>query len=390
MRATARSAPRSVVARAPIELTGRSRSRWMQVTAIVIGVRVAFFVVAYAASWLTTTQGGTPEPFLDLWDNWDVRHFVEIATYGYTDPRTDPNAAAFFPAFPLLIRALGWVGVQPVVGGMLISTAATIVAAGYLYRLAEDEAGGGAGLRAVLYLVLFPTAVFLVVPYSEALFLAGAVPAFYYVRRNRPLAASIPAALAVATRAAGIFLVVGLVIEFLRRNRPMRRYLRTGGIALGVAVSPLVAYGAYMASAEGNAFQFFIDQREGWDRRLTWPWEALATTWEAAFGSRLEPNFQLAFMGELIGVAAGIVFVVWAVARREWGYAVYMGGLLAALMTSVWYLSVPRILLTFFPGLVLLAATTARRPLRHEAVLVCFTSVATLGLVVYTSGSWFY
>jgi hypothetical protein len=390
MRATARSAPRSAIARLPAEMTARRRPRWIEIVAIVLGVRIGFFVIASAANWLTTPQGGSPEPFLELWNNWDVRHFVQIATYGYTDPRTDPNAAAFFPAFPLMVRAVAWTGSSAVVAGMLISTVATMVAAGYLYRLAEDDAGAGAGRKAVLYLVLFPTAVFLIVPYSEAVFLAGAIPAFYYARRDRWIPASLAAALAVATRAAGIFLLFGLVVEFVRRNRPVRRHLRAGAVAALIALAPLIAYGAYMANAAGNAFQFLADQREGWDREFTWPWSALATTWDAAFSDRLEPNFQVAFIGELLAVGAGLAIVVWAIARREWGYAAYMGSLLAALMTSIWYLSVPRILLTFFPGLVFLAGATQRRPLRHEAVLVVFALLATLGVVVFTSHSWFY
>lgn len=390
MRASARNAPRSVIARPPVDLTARRRSRWLEVAAIVLAVRVGFLLIASAANWLTTPEDGAPLPWLQLWDNWDVRHFVQIATFGYTDPRTDPHATAFFPAFPLLMRAVTWVGPSAVVAGMLISTVATIVAAGFMYRLAEDDAGADAGRRAVLYLVLFPTAVFLIAPYSEALFLAGAVPAFYYARRNRWLAASIPAAVAVGTRAAGIFLVFGLAVEFVRRNRPVRRHLRAGAGAALVALAPLIVYGAYMANVKGNAFQFLVDQREGWDREFTWPWDALTTTWEAAFSDRLQPNFQLAFMGELIAVAAGLAVVFWAAARREWGYTAYMGSLLAALMTSVWYLSVPRILLSFFPGLVFLADANQRRPLRHEAVLVVFAALATLGLVVFTSQAWFY
>jgi Mannosyltransferase (PIG-V) len=378
------------MARLPADLVPRRSPRWLEVVGIVLGVRAGFLLIASAANWLMTPQGGTTEPFIELWNNWDVRHFIEIATFGYTDPRTDPNAAAFFPAFPLLTRAVASIGIPAVIAGMLISTVATAVAAGYLYRLADDDAGSGAGRRAVLYLVLFPTAVFLVAPYSEALFLAGAIPAFYYARRNRWLAASFPAALAVATRAAGIFLMLGLAVEFLRRNRPPRRHLAVGIATAVIALAPLIAYGVYMHAATGNAFQFLVDQREGWDRELTPPWTAFATTWEAAFTDRLAPNFQAAFMGELVAVAAGLAVVVWAAARREWGYVAYMGSLLAVLMTSVWYLSVPRILLTFFPALVFLAGATRRRPLRHELLVVVFAALATLGVVVFTAHSWFY
>ena len=96
------------------------------------------------------------------------------------------------------------------------------------YRLAEEEIGRGAGLagphetngagrRASLYLLFFPTAVFLVAPYSESLFLAGAIPAFYYARRKRWIMAGMFAAVAMGARAAGIFLLFGLLVEFVRQ-----------------------------------------------------------------------------------------------------------------------------------------------------------------------------
>ncbi|HZK52083.1 MAG TPA: mannosyltransferase family protein, partial [Actinomycetota bacterium] len=196
---------------------------WSEALKLVAFTRAIFLGVAYlAASFLAATDGSSDVGVLDMWTRWDARHFLEIAEFGYTDPRTDPHATAFFPLWPLLIRAFSATGLSPALAAMLMSAAASVVAVAYLYRLAEEEpqnggagsAGpqnGGAGRRASLYLLFFPSAVFLVAPYSESLFLAGAIPAFYYARRGRWLVSGALAAVAMGARAAGAFLLVGLL-----------------------------------------------------------------------------------------------------------------------------------------------------------------------------------
>jgi hypothetical protein len=47
-------------------------------------------------------------------------------------------------------------------------------------------------------------------------------------------------------------------------------------------------------------------------------------------------------------------------------------------------------LLTLFPALLLLAGATVNRPFRHELLLLIFAPITVLGVVVFTSGSWFY
>jgi hypothetical protein len=59
-------------------------------------------------------------------------------------------------------------------------------------------------------------------------------------------------------------------------------------------------------------------------------------------------------------------------------------------MTSTWYYSVPRMLLTMFPIVLFLAEVTKRRPSLHDWLLIGLAPLATLGVVVYTQGGWFY
>ena len=53
-------------------------------------------VLVLTLVWLMVSQGRG----LDELDNWDVEHYLRIATDGYTDP----TKYAFFPGWPLLLR----------------------------------------------------------------------------------------------------------------------------------------------------------------------------------------------------------------------------------------------------------------------------------------------
>ncbi|MGH2698958.1 MAG: mannosyltransferase family protein [Actinomycetota bacterium] len=356
--------------------------------------RVVYLTIAYlAVSFLSSSEGSSDVGVLEMWTRWDARHFLEVAEYGYTDPRTDPHATAFFPLFPLLIRVLSAVGISPALSGMLISAAASVVAVAYLYRLAEEELGLDAGRRAALYLLFFPTALFLVAPYSEALFLAGAIPAFYYARSHRWLPAGAWAAIATGARAAGAFLLIGLMLEFLRRREPKRTALLRAGFATVMAVLPLVAYAAYLWRAKGDPLYFLTDQRLGWAREFSSPLEALRTTWDATrvgAGEGALTNFVVGWRVEILAVGLGLAFVTWALLKREWGYAGFMGSFLFVLMTSSVYLSVPRMLLSMFPIVLFLAEWAGRDARRHETVLLVLAPFAVLGVVAFTRQAWFY
>jgi hypothetical protein len=367
------------------------RSAWADAAKLVVITRVLFLTLAYAAAWLLApTTGPLQDGFFDIWVRWDATHFLEIARFGYTDPSSDPHATAYFPLFPLLLRGIDGAGIPPVMGALVINTVATIVAGAFLFRLADEEIGEGSGRRAVLYLLLFPTTVFLIAPYSEALFLAGAVPAFYYARRGRWSLVGIPAAVACASRAAGLFVVAGLIFEFVRRRDQWARRWRAASASLVVALLPMAAYGAYLARIHGDPFYFFVDQREGWNRDLVGPLEAFRNTWELTTSNASPTNWIFTWRVEIVAAVVGLGLLAWMLARREWGYAAFTGLMMAALLTSTWYFSIPRMLLTLFPLLLLMASLTARRPGVHEIVIAVMAPVAALGVIVYTRGAWFY
>ena len=157
----------------------------------------------------------------DVWARWDSVWFLRIAEHGYG--AAQDAATAFYPLYPLTLAGVGRAfGGHYVVAGIVVSLAAALAAFVLLYRLAETELGADGARRAVLYLAVFPMALFLGAVYSESLFLAARdrrVPA----RRAPALArrrASQPG-LAMLTRIAGVALLPALVVMAWRR--PERR-----------------------------------------------------------------------------------------------------------------------------------------------------------------------
>jgi hypothetical protein len=363
---------------------------WIDTGQILLVTRLGFFALAYAATWLFSVDSlGPPSVgFFDMWTRWDAQHFISVAERGYAATGWE-TSQAYFPLLPLTIRAFTYIGIQPVLAGLIISGLSSWVACVFLYKLAERDVGPGTGTRAALYLLLFPTAVFLIAPYSEALYLAGAVGAFYLARDGRWLTAGIPAAVAVGARAAGLFLLAGLVAEFFRqRDFSLDRILNTlTGILIGLL--PLLGYSLFLVRLKGDPFFFLTAQSIGWGRSFVGPVASFLNTWRTLAGG-YNTNWLFAWRLEVAAAIIGAAIVLWAAIKREWGYATYMGTGLAVLTTSSWYYSIPRLLLTWFPIALFLAAFTKSGQKRHDLVLVLFASAAAMGVILYTKSFWFF
>lgn len=381
----------AAVAHRPTPSEHSWRTAWMEAALLVTITRLVVFAISWSATWLLSTRGRGPHVpgFLTIWDRWDTVHFVHIALHGYGARHGFfSHDTAFFPAYPLAIRGLHYLGLEPVAAGLVVSFVAGIVACAYLHRLATDQLGPGAGPRAVLFLLLAPTAVFLAAAYSESLYLAGAIAAFYYARRQLWPAAGVAAALAMATRAAALFLLLGLAVEFVVQRRFSLRRVGAAMAAAAIALLPLAAYCAYLAVQGGDALEFLAAQRAGWYRTFVGPVGSFLATWRT-WNEAQPTNWIFAWRLEIVAAALGVGFTLWALLKRWWGYGVYMAATMAYLLTSTWYFSIPRLLLGLFPIPLLLAGWAQTRA-RRDLMLAVLGPLSALGVIVFTQGAWFF
>lgn len=347
--------------------------------------RASIFVVAGSVGWVFA-NGGQVIPFEDRWRQWDFHHYWGIALQGgyEGDPTGVPNEA-FFPAFPWLLWLGNVVGIPHVVVGLIVSFVAGGVAAIALGRLGELEGGQAAGRFAVAAWVFAPSAVFLAAPYTEALFVAFAFPAWLAARRQLWWMAGLLTAFSCTVRVNGVFLAVALGVLWLT-SRERRGWTGFGWLLLPLV--PLAAWMAYLQSESGDWLAWLHAQEEGWGRHFTWPWTALGTTWEAAFGGTQTPEFAWMFRAEIVAMAVGIALTVALLVWRRWGEATWIGLQIIALGTSTWYFSVPRGTLLWWPLFVVIGVMAARNRKVLWGYLALSVPLMAVWSAAFLTGRW--
>ncbi len=328
---------------------------------------------------------------------WDATWFTSIADHGYG---ADAARPAFFPLYPLAMRAGGFLTGSALIAGVLVSLVAMFVALAALHRLTEIELGTEAARLTVWTMALFPMAFFLSAAYSESLFLACAVGCLLAARTDHWALAGLLGGLASATRSAGLVLLLALALMFWaeRRRLKPRRALWLVLVPLG----PLVIC-AWFAARGLDALAPFHAQ-SAWYRSFAGPfvgaWDGAVAAGDGVrqllSGSRTPVYFTPAG-GDPFNVAWHNIFpfvvllaiipgVAGACRRLPPAYGAYV---IASLALPLSYpvdpqplMSLPRFVAVLFPLFMGLGAWTADGGRRREVVVL---SLSAAGLIAFTA-----
>ncbi len=305
-----------------------------------------------------------PIDLLQLWNRWDAPHYQDLAVLGYraTDPGVltiDGYARAypgdlplyivFFPLFPWLVGAVTVVLRDPLVSAFVVSGLASLFVAPLLYRLVRDDFGHAVGMRAAWFALIFPTAYFLHIGYTESLFLALVLGSFLAARHDRWWLAGILGGLAALARVNGLVLIPALAAEawYAWQADPQRR-VRPAWIAIGLVGLGFLGYLALNQAVYGDPLRFLVVQKEHWFKSLAPPWDGIGGV-IATIGSA---DFDRAFMSgwmELAFIGLGFAGTVYAAFRFRTSWFVWMAGNWLLFTSTSFVVSVPRYSLTLFP-----------------------------------------
>ncbi len=382
-------------------------SRWLRTSgdrpagsAAMLGLssRAAVLFIAYMAvvtigvNAVTTGFELSSDKLANLPARFDAGWYGSIALEGYFfggDFGHQENVA-FFPAFPMLMRAAGYpIGafgpgmpkerrlVRLLWGGVLIAIAAFAWAAAYLWRLARDVIGEARAAEAVALLAAYPFAIFFSAPYTESLFLLGAVAAVYHFRRDEWTRAGAWGLLVGLTRPNGCFLSVvlaAMIAERWWRTRHISTFPHSHiskfpnfhiSKSLASASMPgigMLAYSAYVYRLTGHFFGWARMHEAAWGRS----YEGLAPV-ERAYGWITDEGLFHVIEGVPFDTlnSLGLIFallMLWPVLRRL-GPAMALFVLINVVppMLAGGVLSMGRLTSTLFPVFLALAAVASQR-----------------------------
>lgn len=197
---------------------GRVLVPFLLTRVLVAGVALAAAALFPPAAVCRDACHASSIPLLDVFARWDSDPYLAIARDGYHVGA--PSHVAYFPLYPFLMRLGGAILSSDdayLAAGLVISNLALFAALVYVVRSVMLDRDAATGTRAAVYLLVFPTTVFLSAVYPESLFLLLAVAATYHARRREWLLAGALAALAALTRPFGAVLALPLAMEALRR-----------------------------------------------------------------------------------------------------------------------------------------------------------------------------
>lgn len=344
---------------------------------LIIGSQITFVTKDYGTIWRTeiSLSAGRTWPELQrvimVGDAW---YYRQIAATGYEPTTKDgapKNTWAFFPGYPMLLKALGgtsdrsfWILSLLVSNAALLGALFAVAAAARAMGASDDDAA-----RAVWYLALFPTSYFLSLPMTESLFLLLSATSFLAAARQRWPIAGILGGMAAATRVIGICLLPALLLLPLqRRQRLSTQQLWLLAIPLG-----LIGFIAYLYIHTGDPLAF-VHAQTLWGRG---PAARIAIAFPNSGLTVSKPwNFvALNAVAALLMIAAGVWFII----RRQWSFAAYTLLSAAVPLSSGSMQSMARYALVDFPLFYFLAAI-GRTPTRDRALTATF--VILLGWLV--------
>ncbi len=349
-------------------------------------VRTAGLLAAWAAlvlAWSYVARDALPVSRREMWPReiekrapplarYDSGWYLTILERGYGPAPApgQPSAHAFFPLYPYLARSVrALVPVDGFVAGQILSILC-FLAAGLLFASEGRCRLGEQGSRhALFFLLLYPTAFFLVAMYSESLFLLLALAAFREARRDRPATAALLGLLAGGSRLPALALALPLAIEAFsaarRADHPARSGRRALASALAAGLAPVAGvllwvFGAGWVAGEPGLF-FRI--QEAWQRGAS-PLLGVQRFVQglpariARGDAREHPAFLLDYAHLLLFAAVA----VYQTRRRLFSDAAWTAGALLLPIASGIAASLPRYVLVVYPAFYALAQILEERP----------------------------
>ncbi|HQV57615.1 MAG TPA: glycosyltransferase family 39 protein [Ilumatobacteraceae bacterium] len=332
---------------------------------------------------------------LDTLTSWDGQWYNRIIENGY--PRVvqakvtyevADARAAFFPAYPMLVRSVDWVlPVGSVTSALIVNVilgAAAVLVAGLLAR---QIFGVQVSSRAMALMALFPGAFVLSFAYTEALLITVAAACMLFLLRRQWWLAGVFAAIGTATRPNGIALCAACAVAAYVAIRDDRDWKSL----IAVVLSPLgfLGFQLFLWQHTGEALVWFRVQTEAWGEGASFGYTAIKQSAKAIANPLTSPTATIT----ALSVAALVCLCAAAYKRRlPAPIAAYCVVIVLLMLLPATVTARPRFLYTAFPLLFSLAALIEPHPAsngvmtpRRSEAWAYIVGICCAGLAVLTA-----
>lgn len=304
---------------------------------------------------------------------WDSFWYLDITKNSYSlkyNPWGLYNIV-FFPLYPFLIKLISFLTVGNFIfAGWILSSVFLLLALFYFFKLVKEFHPQINPYLPITFLLIFPTAFFLNVIYTESLFLFLSLATFYYGLKKKFLLAGIFGLFSSLTKVIGILLFIPLVWEYLKSNSFKLKSIFNLKI-LPIFLVPLGTFSFFLYHyfKFGNFFLFF-EIEKNWGR-------VFFTLQKRHFDFFSNPAI-VNFILDVFFIVFTLIVIYFVFKKLRTSYGLYMLTTIAVALGTGTFMSIGRYILVLFPIYILLAS------IKNQYLQQAWSLISILLLAFYT------
>jgi Gpi18-like mannosyltransferase len=333
-----------------------------------------------AYTWITPESFPTAQSWdaVDMHNRWDTYWYLDIVRNGYylKNDNTLSNVV-FFPLYPALIKVVGTIFFGNfVLAGWLISIIALFFACGLFYKLVKEFHPDIDPELPIILMLIFPTAFFLNIVYTESLFLFLTIATFYYAFKKQFWIAGSFAFFGALTHSNGVFLVLPVLWETVRLFGWKRGLLSKNIVPIALPAIGMFSF-LFYDYLKFKDFWLFFKIESAWGRSFSINWDHFSFF---SHPSIVNMGIDMAFAILIIST----IYLVWK--KLSPLYSVFMSLTVLAALTSGTLMSIGRYSLVLFPLFILLAKI--KNGTVRQAWILASVLFLALDIVLLVNNYW--
>lgn len=358
---------------------------------LALAFRIIVFLISVLVIYMFNDSVNGIDGILEQYMKWDANNYVRIATGGYEYYRIegDFSTIVFFPLYPWIMKCLNFIFADLRISGLVLSAVLYSGACCYLYALLSADYSKNTAKNTVVFISVFPHALFFGTIMNESMLLFTSAATLYYIRKHKWWLVGIFGALAALSRAVGIALAIPAAVEWLEeygifeklKNKDMKTVRKLFYSKGAWIFLMLIGTGIYLLcnyKVTGDCFKFLEYQQKYWYHQNTYFGTGIA----GLFNHLADENTVVVASIHIPSVVS-IIFVlsalVYGLRRSRSMYSAYLIAYIIINMSVDWIISTPRYMACAIPVFIFLADFSER----HKWSESLITASMAVGLGVY-------
>lgn len=357
--------------------------------------RLCVFLISICAAYMFKDHGYSFSDYMNEYLKWDANNYQRIAIggYSYYTVEGDYTTLAFFPLYPWLIRILNLILRNEILSGIVLSGILYSGACTYLYKLFSMDYNKQTAIRGLVYLSVFPHALFFGVMMNESMLLFTMAATFYYIRTHNWRLVGIFGALAALSRMVGILMAIPAAIEWLehykilgmlkeKKIKEIWHLFYSKGLWIFLMLAGLGIYLFCNYKTTGEWFKFLEYQEKYWSNGSCYFGKGITTMFDNMLQKANSTKYEI-WIPEVVSVIFVISALIYGIPRHK---NMYTGFLLIYIIINTgfeWPISIARYMTCAIPAFLILSDFTERHKWTEPIITCCMAITMGIYLVAY-------